>query len=699
MYQKRNCSPQHLNCRENACKTTHHIANQALTAPVSEAGGGIFQLQHRLDAKLLQTAELRLCSEEINGHAARSRLRALQETWATPDNPLDCEPGTTFARDGEARKAHFFALVAHTAHRYGRRLRLQWPAREYNKGPPLRSVMKLSDYDKMTQSQSSFWQTSKMYVGQVCNSKYTALIPFPHFHTAMGWKVPRNRSSTPVWYKLLQQNLCLPNSHNLRPAIRRRLPPARPTALSAFIRSRNDSPTSEHILSAPTPSPDPLFVRTSLRYNWFARSPIVIYTDGSHYGSSLKARHYDIQRSGFAWAIENPDAPCNGSREAITDDGHAYGRVPGIQSCYKGELFAIAHALKSAPPIVNLVIRSDSQAALIVCQRQPTWRSLRHRLSSYLRCLVQYVHNLLEERSSYGATTIFQWTKGHKHPMNKRVDAFAKAGASMPWTREDTRNHLTLSPCVWIDANTRQPLEHSIKLDVKMKGLMQVRLDRAAHPRQGMYFRETGVISAQEAGKYLRVQDPVKYASAPRPERPGNIHAIVGKCYKYNSGESRNKQLFLMRLTHRTLPTLHWLNQVKGSIYTTSKCPACNQEDTIEHIFSPFPNVHCHVYAELHSQLQRRLTTRIKSIALNLMTEPFLTSLIPRFSTSFSIKKAEKAHHSIYFYIRLLWSKHQEIVKPILAAAQNTHSTLTPDVTHQAMAAPTSIAASPTQPS
>lgn len=92
-----------------------------------------------------------------------------------------------------------------------------------------------------------------------------------------------------------------------------------------------------------------------------------------------------------------------------------------------------------------------------------------------------------------------------------------RAIRTMRWTREDTKNHLKLSPIVWIDATTRQPLEHSIKLDIKMKGLMETRRMRAAHPRQGLFFRETGAMSAQAAGQHLRQRYPRNCASTPLP--------------------------------------------------------------------------------------------------------------------------------------------------------------------------------------
>src|SRR5690606_20265158 len=90
-----------------ASKTTHRIINEALAAPVEEAGGGVYDLQQRFDAKLLHDTEVRLSRpEDIVGQATRSRLFALQQRWAVQGNPLEQPPGRLFASDGEARSSH-----------------------------------------------------------------------------------------------------------------------------------------------------------------------------------------------------------------------------------------------------------------------------------------------------------------------------------------------------------------------------------------------------------------------------------------------------------------------------------------------------------------------------------------------------------------------------------------------------------------
>lgn len=166
-------------------------------------------------------------------------------------------------------------------------------------------------------------------------------------------------------------------------------------------------------------------------------------------------------------------------------------------------------------------------------------------------------------------------------------------------------------------------------------------------------------------------------------ERPSNIRSLTTHCDKFSTSQSRDKQIFLIRLVHRTLPTLHWLHQVKSQIYTSEACPACRLPDTIEHVFSPNPAEHCHIYREIHEKLKQKLIKFTSCASISEMTEPFLTSLVPRFATATSIEKVVEAHHTIYNHIRELWDKHQQLVRPIINNAQlrNPSSNSTQDST------------------
>jgi len=644
-----------------SCNTSRHIINEALTLPVAEAGLGLLDLQHRVDAKILQDADYKFSNSGTASAAARSRLHALQLAWYTPANPLECKQGHKFSTQHEARKAHMFALVRDVMKRYERLMIVTWPPGRSDRGPPLRDLIATDLYERVMDGQPKFWENGQLYIKDISVPDGSRIFKFAEMHSQMEWQ-KRGKLACPIWYRILVNELCISNSggkfrSDIRDLIPKSLGPLdriwshNPPKLATHTPA---SPSSDIPLNSLYTSPDP---------DW-SGDPVIIYTDGSFY-SSPDQRSTNSMLAGFAWCIKDTEAILTPMGLPSSNRGHAFGRVPGIQSCYKAELYAIYHALSAAPQDVNIILRVDNQAAIAVVSRIPLWLSVRQRISTYLHYLITDIQRLVSLRQQQGASTSLEWVhshdKLHGDPFNDMADVYAKKGASMEWTPVPVDQLLEYEYPVWIDSHTCQPLEYGIKIDVKAFGLMKTRINRSQHERQGIVFKY--IKSAQRAAADQQLPSTSTFSIAPRPIVPSTNKVIPRISRNISTAESRDKQLFLIRLVHSQIPTLHWLNTVQSKLYPSDKCPECNLPDTVLHLFHP--TQHCDRYHIYHTDLLTAIANidKKKQFSIQELTEPFITSLIPQHICFASLNIAIALHNAIYSTIRQIWDSHSALIR------------------------------------
>jgi len=208
-----------------SCGLPKSIITEAIKAPITEGGLGIYDLQSRVDAKILHDVSIRLASTTIGTLSARSRLHALQHLWGTVSNPLESPPGIIFYTDHQATKNHFMSLVRQTMQCYNRHLKITWPPRSYTRGPVLRSIIPIREYEIIRQKEPRLHD--KLYLGDICNTNRSDLIPFNQWHRHMNWDQKRYNSKPPKWYRTLQTYICDPtssNPHSILPHLKVRIP-------------------------------------------------------------------------------------------------------------------------------------------------------------------------------------------------------------------------------------------------------------------------------------------------------------------------------------------------------------------------------------------------------------------------------------------------------------------------------------------
>lgn len=654
-------------CARSSCGIPNAVNNEALYSHITEGGLGIYKLQDRLDSKLLHDTEVRLCSTTTVGLATRSRLAALQYRWGTVENPLVASPGNVFKHEAQAASNHFLALIRRIMLKYNLTMRIVWPPRVYGRGPPIRSILPAVKYENLLWLKREMWDKGLLYVGDVCDNNGATVLSQDELRIKCGNTVAKRNLPLRRWYKILLLYLCGDIScRSLSDNIRKRVPRKQPTLLNMFAQPRivRAAPSNLSYASASPVLPSDQHITMSQQLHWDDTTP-VIHIGASHY-ADIQQRSKNMMRSGFSWCIAVSNHSLD--EDGLPDDqGLAYGRVPGIQSCFKADLFAIAHVLSVAPRDKNIIICSPSESIIHICSRDKPWSSIRHQLSSYLHCLIQSIFDI---RCSRSGRTEFRCVKKNDPeiiPYRKLVRKYAALGSVMMWSQESPKILHRSCPVIWADASSNQPVEYSIKLDIKGKTDMTNRLLRKDHHRQGVVFRR--VVSSDTYGHADRTNSDIMCATAPRPCKPSalTMKSLPRNDVKWSSSESRSIHVFIIRLVHSQLPTRYWLNKVMPALYTQTSCKYCGQPDTVNHIFHR--KKHCAAYTHLHRDLHSKLQLLIKDyntkstskITVKHLTSPFLTSLIPSWISTVSIELASRLHKAILSTIAELWEVHNNL--------------------------------------
>jgi ribonuclease HI len=238
------------------------------------------------------------------------------------------------------------------------------------------------------------------------------------------------------------------------------------------------------------------------------------------------------------------------------------GRCAGFPSSTRAELVAILTALAITNTNTKVTIYTDSQSAIHAIQSK---LPRKQRLAKATNLLTTTL--IMDKIQFRKATTEFRKIKAHTGNINnERADALAKEGRELgyEWTVEIESQHIKSLFCTlqWNKEN----------LDIGTSGFMKYWqnskwISTWATQRRHKAWLRTGDEKEIDWKRTWASLSPSKITSFETHQQDHNIRA------------------FRYKLLNEELPTKDKLYKRKPDLYKDDKCPWCDQQENVEHIY------------------------------------------------------------------------------------------------------------------
>lgn len=267
--------------------------------------------------------------------------------------------------------------------------------------------------------------------------------------------------------------------------------------------------------------------------------PITVHTDGS----CLHSGQQNATAGSGIWY--GPDDPRNTALRVPND-------LP--QTNQTAELLAVWHAVKEAPLMSPLHIKSDSRYVIDGLTRNLESWEQRGLIRVANKQLFQATAGLLRRR---GNVTTFQWIKGHQGVRgNEEADKLAKEGAGKP---ECIRTDIKIPPRFHLTgAQLCESSQATLTQGIKEKRKTQYRRQTAVNLEKTRWaihdYLNGGLPTDEKIWKSLENKDIPK-----------------------------TLRVFLWRLMHNAYKIGEYWNNIPG-YEDRGRCPFCDEEESMEHI-------------------------------------------------------------------------------------------------------------------
>jgi ribonuclease HI len=269
----------------------------------------------------------------------------------------------------------------------------------------------------------------------------------------------------------------------------------------------------------------------------------IVYTDGS-------ATHGDAQlRQAGSAAVAYALGECGPVLCA-----EAQVRVAGHQTSYKAELLAILQAMRSAADVRQVVVRTDSMAAIAALRSALSEvPSVRKSASCKLRTpcieIVQEIAAAWRRRGLHGQSTRIAHVRAHRgEPGNEHADRVAAAARTLRPERRAGLQFCGGINTVCVAAGGCR-LEGDVRQYVRQRAVLALLEQRNTHREQGVAFHaltQPHVMSAAEPWADLEMQ-LLRFPVLPPTARPTS------------SADWRSWGRRMHAVAHQAMPTRKWL--------------------------------------------------------------------------------------------------------------------------------------------